>query len=201
MRKKVLTGTFILIAILTAAAIVVSPYLVREPLSEATVIRQQVEELGNLVTTEYEYRDVVHFGEETRVLGIRTGTQEILFSVDIIVTAGIDLTGGVVLDRVDRRNREIFVTVPEPKILRVSADERSIDQYFAREGFRGIDWLDAADEVEHAKARNREDAIARGILDRSRVQGTAILSAVLRRGGYDRVHIRYRPDPDGGIRG
>jgi len=201
MRKKVLAGTIILTGILTATALVVLPYLIPEPLPDETVLRQQVEEIGNLVTTEYEYRDVVHFGEETRLLGIRTGTQEILFSVHIVVTAGIDLTTGVELDRVDRRTRDVYVTVPEPVILRVSADERSIDQYFVHEGFRGIDWLDAAGEIETAKTRNREDAVARGILDRSRAQATAILSAVLRRSGYDRVHIRFRPAGNGELQG
>ncbi|MFP4211579.1 MAG: DUF4230 domain-containing protein [Alkalispirochaeta sp.] len=192
MRKSVLTGTIVVTVFLVASVFVVTPYLRQKPMPETTALRQQVEELGNLVTAEFEYRDVVHFGEETRLLGIRTGTQEILFSVHIIVTAGIDLTAGVELDRVDRRTREIFITVPEPVILRVSADEGSIDQYFAYEGFRGIDWLDVADEIENAKTRNRDDAIARGILEKSRVQGEAILSGVLQRSGYDRVHVRFR---------
>lgn len=193
MRKSILAGTIILVILLSLTAVVIGLRRINPPPDAAEVVRARVQELQTLVTGEYEYRDVVYFDEETRVLGIRTGTQEMLFAVRITVTAGVQLGTELAVETGGRRGREIFITVPEPQVLRVSAIESSIDQYFVREGFRGIDWLDVADEIETAKARNRADAVDRGLLDRSRVHAEFVLRNLLYAAGYDTVHVRFRP--------
>ena len=194
MRKRIIAGTIILTIFLIAVIGVVGSRWINPPPDEAEVVRARVQELQTLVTGEYEYRDVVYFDEETRLLGIRTGTQEMLFAVRITVTAGIELGTDLAVQTGGRRGREIFITVPEPQVIRVSANESSIDQYFVREGFRGIDWLDVADEIEAAKARNQADAVERGLLDRSRVQAEFVLRNLLSAAGYETVHVRFRPE-------
>ncbi|MDA3950492.1 MAG: DUF4230 domain-containing protein [Spirochaeta sp.] len=204
MRKRIIAGTIIFAGLLSVAVGLIASGLINSPPDGPEVVRARVQELQTLVTGEYEYRDVVYFDEETRVLGIRTGTQEMLFAVQIIVTAGIELGTELTVQTGGRRGREIFITVPEPQVLRVSAIESSIDQYFIREGFRGIDWLDVADEIEAAKTRNQTDAVERGLLDRSRVHAEFVLRNLLYAAGYDTVHVRFRPAArpgGGGLRG
>ena len=198
MRKRIIAGTIILIILLTAVAGLVGSRWINPPPDGAEVVRARVQELQTLVTGEYEYRDVVYFDEETRLLGIRTGSQEMLFAVRITVTAGIKLGTDLAVQTGGRRGREIFITVPEPQIIRVSANESSIDQYFVREGLRGIDWLDVADEIEAAKTRNQADAVERGLLDRSRVQAEFVLRNLLTTAGYETVHVRFRPASNAG---
>lgn len=155
--------------------------------------RAHVQRVQTLVTTRYRYRDVVFFDHRTRVLGIPAGQQEILFSVEMEVTAGIDLSHGVEItpDREDRRR--VFVTLPAPEVLRVVTDESSIRQYLVLERFGRLDWLDISEEIQVAKTRNRRDAVDRGILSRAQAHTRAVVGNLLRAVGYDSVEIRFRP--------
>ena len=190
---------------ISAALIVAATFFVlREARDEREerilAAHQHIEELRNLVTARYRYRDVVYLEQETRVLGIPTSAREILFSVDIGVEAGVDLSRDikVVFDPNDRRG--VFVTLPSPQVLRVDADEETIRQYIVRERFARLDWLDVAEEVEAAKERNRLDAIERGILIRAEAQARSALESLLRGLGFEKVHIRFRSE-DAGLRG
>jgi len=160
----------------------------------------RIQQVQTLITTRYRYRDVVFFDRRTRVLGIPAGQQEVLFSVEMEVTAGIDLSHGVDLD-IDREDRRrIFVTLPPPQIVRVVTDEESIRQYLVLERFGRLNWLDVSTEVQAAKDRNREDAIDRGILSRAESQARTVIESLLRTVGYETVQVRFRP-ASGEVRG
>lgn len=182
-------------AVLVGTGLQARQALEHEQLGEA---RSRIEQVRRLTTTSYRYRDVVYFAEATRILGIPAADRELLFSIEIAVDAGVDLSAGFEL-QVDDDDR-VFVTLPAASILQVDADERSIDQHLVREGLGGIDWLDVADEVERAKERNRADAVERGILEQAERQAEIVIANLLRGVGYQTVEVRFRGD-SGELRG
>lgn len=157
-----------------------------------TAARGRVETVEHLVTTSFRYRDVVYFDREARILGIPAGQQELLFSVEMDVRAGIDLAEGFSVEPDAASPDAVFVTLPAARVLQIDADEDSIRQYFVRERLQTLDWLDIADEVEAAKRRNREDAVERGILRRAERQAARLLETMLREIGFERVDVRFR---------
>lgn len=163
-----------------------TPPVVRE-------VEAQISALQTLVTTEYQYRDVIYFGEHSRFLGLPAGSREILFAVTITVTAGVDLTRGVDVQIDSTTPSRVYVTLPGAAILRVNADERSIHQYFARERMGRLDWVAISDTMEEAKTRNREDAVQRGILRRSEDRTREIVTRALSGSGFRHVEIRFTP--------
>ncbi len=172
------------------------PRQVRPPASDVVA---QITTLQNLGTTEYRYRDVIYFGEQSRFLGLPAGSREVLFALTITVTAGIDFSGGVQVQWDENRPSRAYVTLPAAGVLRVNAEERSIQQYYSRERGGRIDWIAVSDVVEEAKTRNRTDAINRGILVRAEERTRDIVTRMLRASGVDEVEIRFRPS--GGVQG
>lgn len=164
----------------------------RAPIApDPETVRARVERAQTLRATEFVYREVVIFDERTRILGIPAGQQRILFSVTVTVTAGVDLTEGVEVQPAGG-DRPLLVTLPPPRIIEVDADERSIDQYFVRERLGRVNWLEVSREVETLKERNRDDAIARGILARAEAHARAVVADLLAASGVDEVEIRFR---------
>jgi hypothetical protein len=153
-------------------------------------VERQIRELATLTTTRFDYRDVVYFRRQTRVLGLPAGDQETLFSVEIAVIAGVDLTRELSVETHGPSDR-ILVTLAAPEILRVDTDEASLRQYLFRERFGRIDWLDLADELAQAKERNRDDAVERGILDQAERQAQSIVRSLLYSAGFDSVDVRF----------
>ncbi len=159
----------------------------------ASEIAERIRNLQTITTTEYRYRDVIYFGEESRFLGIPAGSRRILFSVSISILAGVDLARGVDVQLDETTGERVFVTLPAPEVIRVDAEERSITQYFVQERLGRIDWVEVSDEVEAAKERNRRDAIDRGMLHQAERQARAVVTRLLHAGGFSDVQIRFRP--------
>jgi hypothetical protein len=165
-----------------------------------TATRARIERLQSLVTTRYRYRDIVFFERETRLLGIPSGSQEILFAVEMEIHAGVNLGRGFTVEMDPADPARVYITLPAAEVLRVDADEESINQYLIRERLSRIDWLDVADELEAAKERNRQDAVERGILQRAEVQTRSVVAGLARAAGFRAAEVRFRPgeDPDEG---
>ncbi len=192
MGKRLVPAIFIFLLLFAVTTMFFSfPSLFR-PSPDPDTVRGNIQELQTLATTRYEYREVVYFDQQTRLLGIPAGTKEMLFSVRIDVIAGLDLDESVTVEPGNRRKREVFVTLPAPRILRVTAQEDTIDQYFVHSGLGTIDWLYVTDLLEAAKEKNRDDAVSRGILDRARSHGEVVLRGLLTAAGYETIHIRFR---------
>lgn len=188
--------TIALVLILATLVLFLIPSRSRPGPSEAE-ISARIRNLQRIAATEYRYRDVIYFGEDTRFLGILTGSRRILFAVTISVTAGVDLQEGVEVQYESGDRSTVFVTLPAPRVLRVDAEERSISQYFVQDRAGRLDWLAISDEVEAAKERNRADAIERGILARAEDRARAAVSGLLQASGVESVHVRFRPASPG----
>jgi hypothetical protein len=185
-----------LAVVLIAAFLLVSPARTVAGPAEGE-IATRILNLRTIAATEYRYRDVIYFGEESRFLGILAGSRRILFSVTISVTAGVDMNHGVDVQFDPDNRRTVYVTLPSPEVIRVDAEERSISQYFVQDRLGRIDWLSVSDEVEAAKERNRRDAVERGILSQAEVQARAAVERLLQAGGFSAVHVRFRPASEG----
>lgn len=165
-------------------------------------MEDQLESLLELHTYEHIYRDLVYFGEERSFLFIKTVDRAVLFSIDIRVRAGIDLTKGVTLtaDRFDPER--IYVRLPPPGILAVDADESSIEEYFIREQGGRIGLLEITDQLDDAKGRVAREAAERGILDQADANARRIVTGFLSMAGFREVVFAARgEDADEELRG
>lgn len=177
------------------------------PVQDATTIRveEQVRTLLELNTYEHIYRDLVYFGEERTFLGfLRTMDRAVLFSIDIRVVAGLDLTDefSITRDRLDP-NR-VYVRLPPASILTIDADEQSITEYFIRERGGRIGLLELSGQLEAVKERTAEEAIERGILTEAEENARQIISSFLGMAGFSEVEFdsgESTEPEDGELRG
>lgn len=149
-------------------------------------------DLLQLHTYEHIYRDVVYFGEERSFLFIQTVDRQLLFAVNIVVRAGLDLRSGVTVTREADEPGRAYVVLPEAQILRIDADEQSIEQFYVREQGGRIGVLEFSDQLEAVKARIREDAIERGILIKAQLNAERVVRNFLELAGFEEVVFTVR---------
>jgi len=168
-------------------------------------VEQEVRSLLQLHTYEHVYRDIVYFGEEKSFLFVKTMDRRLLFSINIVVTAGIDLSTGLEIRSDSRNPGRVFVTLPQPVVLSVDADESSIHQYLLRERGGEISWLDYADQIAAIKQRVADDAVSRGILKRAGENARTIVAGLFTSAGFPDVQVAIRtstqPSDTGGMEG
>lgn len=161
---------------------------------EEPPLERRINSLLELHTVEYRYRDIVYFGEQEYLLGIfRTKDRQLLFAVDILVQAGIDLNGEIELFRDRERPELAVVRIPAPKILLVDADEGSIEQFFVRERGGSIAWDQVATEMEAVKERVEADAVRNGILRHAEKNAVRLIRETLELAGFEEVTVQVRP--------
>jgi len=168
----------------------------------ATVrVEEQIRTLLELNTYEHIYRDLVYFGEERSFLFLRTVDRAVLFSIDIRVIAGIDLTENFRITRDRLVPNRLYVQLPPPAILSVDADEQSITEYFIRERGGRIGLLELSDQLEEVKERTAQEAITRGILEDAAENARAIISNFLEMAGFTEIEFADPSDDDPELRG
>jgi hypothetical protein len=151
-------------------------------------IETRVRDILSLPTYEHVYRDVVYVGEQARFLGILTKDKEVLFSIDVNVRAGIDLTEG--LDITFPDTRSAVVSLPPAKVLSIDADENTIYQYFVREWGGSLSTLQYYDEINRKKEFLLEDAVSRGILVKAERNAEQLIRNFLGLAGFENIEIR-----------
>lgn len=170
-------------------------------LSELTARSRNILELQSC---EYIYRDVIYQGQLEKFLGLITSKEaKVLFSINLQVKAGIDLSQDLEITQIQTRSMEdgpgIRIRLPAASILSVDADENSIHQYFVYEyglmADEKIKWLDVQDELTKSKVRAKQDAISRGILIKAWDNSTTVLRNVFHLAGFKTVLIEALPKP------
>lgn len=149
-------------------------------------------DLLSLHTVEYVYRMIVYYENTERFLGIiPTESQELLFSINAVIQAGVDLSEELDYTLVNRTH--VTVTLPPPQILSVDLDESSIMQYHIRESGKRIDWAKVSVELDESTQQATQKAIARNILEEARKNAeTQVRSVFLLLGFTD---VRFTPPP------
>ena len=168
--------------------------------TELVRVEDQLRHLLELHTCEHVYRNLVYFGDERSFLFLRTVDRSVLFSVRIRVRAGLRLTRGVTLTADRHAADRIYVRLPPAELLSVDADETSIRQYFVRELGGRISLLDVSSQLELAKQRTADDAVARGILRAAEENAKSIIRSFLGLAGYSEV-LFTTEERDGELRG
>jgi hypothetical protein len=190
-------------ALLVLTALILGCSTSCTPVQDAATVRveEQIRTLLELNTYEHIYRDLVYFGEERSFLFLRTVDRAVLFSIDIRVIAGIDLTENFRITRDRLVPNRLYVQLPPPAILSVDADEQSITEYFIRERGGRIGLLELSDQLEEVKERTAQEAITRGILEDAAENARAIISNFLEMAGFTEIEFADPSDDDPELRG
>jgi len=154
------------------------------------VVENQIRGILELPTIEYVYREIIYVGQEARFLGIKHIDKRLLFSIDLIVNAGIDLTKGIEIRNVS--GGSIQIILPEPEILMVDADEGSIHQFFVKEWGDKISHLDYYDEIVKSKSNVKKDAVERNILIKSKINAEDMILKIVSVYGISNVSFKWR---------
>lgn len=168
--------------------------------SEAEIGRR-VGSVLELPTCEYVYRDVIYIADQASFLGIRHRDTQLLFAVDVRVQAGINLQRGFAATADTTGNLDI--TLPEPEILMVDAEESTIHQYFKKEFGGEINRLDYYDEIAESKKRLVSDALRRGILDQAGRNAESLILSVLSGLSPGGIRVSFSKEPgkaEGGLK-
>lgn len=185
MGKKIsLTPLYYILFGLPAAALVllVSMEIRDRKLDSAN---ERIRNLEELVTARQVYRDVIY----TEVKENFIVDKRALFTINYVVTAGSDLSGGV---NIKTDNRKITLVYPYPEILSVDADENSIDEYFSLERFGKLKQSDYLNIIYDEKERIRKEALDSGILERADMNLRNLLKGILTEGNFDSVVFESR---------
>ena len=154
-----------------------------------SVIENQIRTILEVPVTEYVYREVLYIGKEARFLGIKHMDKRLLFSVNIVLEAGFDLTKGL---EIRKTQQGIHIILPEPEILETDVDENSIHQYFVKEWGGKITRLDYYDELNKKKAAIKVEAVHRGILVKARENGEKMITGLFESLGIPSITISYK---------
>lgn len=154
------------------------------------VIENQIRGILDLPTIEYVYREIIYVGQEARFFGIKHIDKRLLFSIDLIVNAGIDLTKGIEIRNVTDGSIQIYL--PEPEILMVDADEGSIHQFFVKEWGDKVSHLDYYDEIVKSKNSVKNDAIERDILLKAKKNAEDMILNIFSVYGISKVSFKWR---------
>ena len=147
-------------------------------------LERKIRTLLELPTYEQNYREVIYLGEQASFLSIPTRDLQLLFSLDITVEAGLNLKDSL---RITPRGwQQLIITLPEPEVLSIDADENSIQQYFIKEWGLGTGFgrLDLYDEINAAKERVRLEAVDRGILEKARENAETLIRQMFIMAGF-----------------
>ena len=151
----------------------------------------KVREILEVPTFEQVYRDIIYYGEEKKLLAIKIVDKRLLFSMDVVVKAGIDFTEG--LEVLPGDNAEaVTLVLPHAKILLIDADEASIHQYFVKNRGGDITLLDYYNEIDRTKERIRQDALNRGILFKAEENAVKLLRKFFGFAGFTDVEFEFK---------
>ncbi len=176
----------VLLFIVPLALLACSP----EPEADTAELERRVRNVLRLHSYEHVYRDIVYFGEERSFLFFKTMDRRLLFSVDIVVRAGVDLEEGIEVLADSGNPERIVVRLPPTRILRVDADEATIHQYFSRDRGGDVGWLEYGAEIEGVKERVRADAVERGILAKAQTNAREMVENFFALAGFEEVVFR-----------
>lgn len=153
------------------------------------VIENQIRGILDLPTIEYIYREIIYVGHEARFLGIKHLDKRLLFAIDLVINAGIDLTKGIEIKNLI--DGSIQIILPEPEILAIDADESTIYQYFVKEWGDKVSHLDYYDEILKTKNSVKKDAIERGILFKAKENTENMILKIFSAYGFTNVSFKW----------
>ena len=134
----------------------------------AEVIRENLQDVGVLITEEYYFTEVISYSKVKKLWKIELGITEssYLISYDGVVTAGIDFTAVDV--QKDDEQKRILIILPKSEILSVDIDPESFQLYSEKEGLGNpVSVTDYNQSLVEMEQNARQKALDQGILTRA----------------------------------
>lgn len=131
-------------------------------------IRDGLCDIGELATEEYYFTRVETYDSSKNISGFKVPftTSRFVYSYDGVVKAGIDFTA-IEVEKDDLK-KTITVTLPASEILDCSIDPETFELYDEKNSvFNPVSITDYNDSFEEMAEAAREDALAKGVLERA----------------------------------
>lgn len=131
-------------------------------------IRDGLCDIGELATEEYFFTRVETYDSSKNISGFKVPftTSRFVYSYDGVVKAGIDFTS-IEVEKDDLK-KTITVTLPASEILDCSIDPETFELYDEKNSvFNPVSITDYNDSLEEMAEAAREDALAKGVLERA----------------------------------
>ena len=141
-------------------------YEASKPKISAITLKQQIMNINELTTVEYNYTNMGQFKNTTDFYGLRLPftTKEFIVSYDGVIKAGVDLAKA----EIDVKETVITVTLPNAEILSHEVDENSFQIYDEKSGlFNKITLGDYTAFQQEQKKTMEDKAMSSGILEKA----------------------------------
>lgn len=150
-------------------------FYTKDDVSTNDTIREQLVEIGELATLEYNYTKVVQRKVSEKYLNVISREANQLYSFDGVIKVGIDC--GSLDIKVNKMAKQYIVYVPEIKILSHEIDLNSYKYYFDNiyEGRESLTEHDAEDKEEQEEKVKNE-----GLLERARTSADETIGRIIR---------------------
>ena len=153
------------------------------PVVTANVIVEQLQEVQDLVSMEYHYKNVGAYDDAGASLGILTipfTGKKALVTYQGVLKAGIDVS--LLNPQVDEESHLITLTLPEAKIIAHDVDQNSMEIYDESASiFRPFKMSDFNEFMKQEKERVLQDAIASGVLEQAREKAARTVEGLLKK--------------------
>ncbi|MGE4215397.1 MAG: DUF4230 domain-containing protein [Anaerotignaceae bacterium] len=141
-------------------------YEASKPKITGVTLKQQVMDIKELTTVEYNYTTMGQFENSTDFYGMKVPftTKKFIVSYDGVIKAGVDLAG----IEIDVSETIITATLPKAEILSHEVDENSFQIYDEKSGLFNKITLEDYNSFQREQKKTMEDkAISSGILEKS----------------------------------
>jgi hypothetical protein len=151
--------------------------------SYTEVMEQRLRDLRRLKTVCRTYRSVIYVEEKN----FWRGNKKVLFSVEYLVTAGVDFSRGIEIQELP--DNLIRVRIPRAEIFISDADESSIHQMYLRENalLNPVRIGDYMSQIISQGEANRTAALDDGILEQAEANARLAVIRILKLGGFDKI--------------
>lgn len=150
-----------------------------KPVITGTTISQQIQQISNLATTEYEYTNVGKFENNSTFQGFQIPFTKKSF----LLTYSGKITAGIHLENLKVNiipEEKIIITLPKAEILTNEIDEKSIEVYDETKNiFNQISVQDYAAFATEQKSLMEEKALQKGILTKAEEKAKDIIIRTL----------------------
>jgi len=194
-RRKKRIGIFEVILVILALVFIAAGVFLftggRNLEGRTQVMAQQLRELRQLKTVSQIYRSVIYVEEKN----FWRGNKQVLFTVEYLVTAGVDFSKGLELRELS--DGLLQVRMPSAEIFISDADETSIHQMYLRENsfLNPIRMGDYMSQIILQGEANKQAALDSGILQRAEANARIAVVRILKLGDYE--NIVFGPVSDG----
>lgn len=163
------------------------------PKPSPVLLQNQIRDLLSLNLYAQQYREIIYVGEKKDFLFLNISAKEMLFSVDIIFTASMDLSKGL---NVSVTENKAVIQLPPVEISYGDVREESIEMFLIKEKNSDIVFSDFEQAIEISKNALRKTAVSRGIISSAEKNARAIVSGLFQSLGYTEIEIIIPPSTE-----